>query len=230
MPSIVLEGVVVPYQVEVRPRRQRAAIQINAYHQVTVLLPSGYPPSAVESLIRNKSRWVLAHLAKPIAVPPVKQFLSGEEFLWQGDVFVLQIAPSVPPTPAVGRQGGKIVVASSVPNVRQALIGWYVEQATQVLTLRMNHVSRIMKLSPTRLKISEYKTRWGFCRSDGVIALNWRIVQAPLPVIDYVVVHELAHRRFPHHQAPFWQAVALYDPPYQEHKKWLAVHGPALQW
>lgn len=114
--------------------------------------------------------------------------------------------------------------------VREALTAWFYQQAVELLPQRGDFYAHIVGIGPERLKIAEYKSRWGYCREDGLIALNWRIVQAPLSVIDYVVVHELTHRRYPHHRQMFWQAVEVILPDYEVRKQWLKDHGVELGW
>jgi predicted metal-dependent hydrolase len=114
--------------------------------------------------------------------------------------------------------------------VRIALVGWFYERALEVLPGRVTHYSHRLNAHPKALKIREYKSRWGFCRADGLIALNWRLIQAPLAVIDYVVVHELIHQTYPHHQPTFWAAVKRARPTADHERQWLKTHGRELFW
>jgi hypothetical protein len=87
-----------------------------------------------------------------------------------------------------------------------------------------------MNVKVHALWLADYQGRWGFCRHDGVLGFSWRIVQAPLSVLDYVVVHELAHRRYMHHQRSFWRAVGSVLPDYPRDRLWLRQHGTLLLW
>ena len=79
-----------------------------------------------------------------------------------------------------------------------------------------------------RLAIRDQKTRWGSCSRAGNLNFNWRLVLAPPAVLDYVVVHELAHRVELNHSVRFWRVVARYCPTMDEHRAWLRTHGATL--
>ncbi|MGI9508270.1 MAG: M48 family metallopeptidase [Geminicoccaceae bacterium] len=83
-------------------------------------------------------------------------------------------------------------------------------------------------LTPTALRIKDQKRLWGSCTHAGVINLNWRLILAPVPVFDYVVVHELCHLRHRHHQPPFWRAVGEVMPDFEQHRHWLKTNGHLL--
>ena len=80
----------------------------------------------------------------------------------------------------------------------------------------------------TRVSIRAQKTRWGSCSSRGGISLNWRLIMAPPPVIDYLVIHELCHLRQPNHSPAYWREVARWCPDFRLHRQWLRQHGALL--
>ncbi|NMP24324.1 M48 family metallopeptidase [Sulfobacillus sp. DSM 109850] len=107
---------------------------------------------------------------------------------------------------------------------------WYQREARSHLASRLDWWSRQLGIDYTAMRLSDATGRWGYCRADGVIGLNWRLFQAPVFVIDYVVVHELMHRRYPHHQAAFWRAVRGAYAECDAAKAWLKAHGRSLIW
>ncbi len=239
MPVLTLGTTTIPYTIEERPRRQHPAIQVDADRKVTVLLPLHFPEDQIEPLLARKARWILNHVTAPLPPTPMssKRFVSGEGFLFRGHLLRLKVSTTSAAQPEVTQQGRTLrVTVPTLPApqqsiaVRDVLTQWFYQQAAEVLPQRVNHYAGVVGIGPERLKISEYKSRWGFCREDGLIALNWRIIQAPLPVIDYVVVHELTHRRYPHHRQTFWQAVEAVLPDYEVRKQWLKDHGAELGW
>ncbi len=239
MPIITFGTTTIPYAIEERPRRQHPAIQIDATRQVTVLIPQGFDPNQVEPLLHRKARWLLKHLTTPQQqyTAPAKDFVSGEGFLLRGHPLRLKVQRNDAIEPNVTLEGRKLLVTSPLIRVaqqpilvREILTQWYMQQALELFPERINHYAPMVGASPTRFKIAEYKSRWGFCREDGLIALNWRIIQAPLSVIDYVIVHELTHRRYPHHRQTFWDAVRVILPDFEVRKQWLRDHGAELGW
>lgn len=85
-----------------------------------------------------------------------------------------------------------------------------------------------MEVKHARITIRDQKTRWGSCSSRGNLNFNWRLVMAPPPIIDYVVIHELAHLIELSHSPRFWETVERYCPDHREHRRWLREHGPRL--
>ena len=83
-------------------------------------------------------------------------------------------------------------------------------------------------LVPSALRIKEHKHLWGSCSSKGAVNLNWRLILAPEPVFEYVVVHELCHLRERHHQPAFWRLVGEVLPGYEAQRRWLRAHGQLL--
>src|SRR3954452_5057906 len=81
---------------------------------------------------------------------------------------------------------------------------------------------------PSRIQIRDQRSRWGSCSTRGTLSFNWRLVLAPLDVLDYVVVHELCHLRVPNHSRAFWALVEERGPHWREQRAWLREHGPEL--
>jgi predicted metal-dependent hydrolase len=79
-----------------------------------------------------------------------------------------------------------------------------------------------------RIRIGDQRTLWGSCSSAGTLSFNWRLVLAPLEVLEYVVVHELCHLRIPNHSKRFWTLVERWRPDWRDERDWLRKHGPEL--
>ncbi len=94
---------------------------------------------------------------------------------------------------------------------------------------RLSIRSREMGLAPSRVSIRDQKTKWGACTSRGTVTLNWRLVMAPPEVLDYVVVHELAHLAELNHSPRFWAIVERHCPDWKRHRDWLKANGWRLQ-
>ncbi|MGE0763544.1 MAG: M48 family metallopeptidase [Bdellovibrionales bacterium] len=114
------------------------------------------------------------------------------------------------------------------PEWRQPVRRFFESGGRKLLTSRVEVFSRLMRLQPTGLSFRCQRTRWGSCSSRGKLSLNWRLIAAPVAVLDYVVIHELAHLRFPNHSAKFWCLVQQYCANYEQHNKWLRDNHLAL--
>ena len=99
------------------------------------------------------------------------------------------------------------------------------ERAKSVLTQRTAYFARQIGVTYGRITVRDQKTRWGSCSQTGNLNFNFRLILAPLEVLDYVVVHELCHRRQMNHSTQFWQEVAQVLPDYRKRKAWLTENG-----
>lgn len=104
----------------------------------------------------------------------------------------------------------------------------YIQIAREIFTQKTSYYAQIMNVSYGRISIREQKTRWGSCSSTGNLNFNWRLIFAPESVLDYIVVHELAHRREMNHSAAFYAVVASVLPDYKTSQKWLRENGTKL--
>jgi len=102
-----------------------------------------------------------------------------------------------------------------------ALERWYRMQAAELMKKKVDELSARLGISYTRLTIRGQKTRWGSCSRKGNLSFNWKLLMAPEPVIDYVIIHELTHLREMNHARRFWQLVAEQCPHWRKHRKWL---------
>ena len=114
------------------------------------------------------------------------------------------------------------------PPLSQEERAHYIEIARDIFTRKTEYYARIMGISYNRISIREQKTRWGSCSSKGNLNFNWRLILAPETVLDYVVVHELAHRRQMNHSKAFYDIVAAVLPDYKEARRWLRDNGHTL--
>ena len=99
------------------------------------------------------------------------------------------------------------------------------ERAKSVLAQRTAFFARQIGVTYGRITVRDQKTRWGSCSQTGNLNFNFRLILAPLEVLDYVVVHELCHRRQMNHSTQFWQEVAQVLPDYRKRKAWLTENG-----
>ena len=130
-------------------------------------------------------------------------------------------------------QGAHLQLALPAPAtataIRAATLAWFGRQARHDFTQRLTHFAPLLGVHWRSLRLSSARTRWGSARSDGAIALNWRLLHYAPPVIDYVVVHELAHLRHMNHSAQFWATVAQVLPDYALRRQQLHAQ-PAPLW
>jgi len=167
-------------------------------------------------------------LARLEELYPPRKFVSGEKFLWKGERLPLDVVWSWNRRPRVELSGSGIEMLaplSSGPDERlKSLRLFYKREAKRYLAARVDFWARITGLRPVSLTVRGQRTLWGSCTSEGALNLNWKLMCAPDDVIDYVVVHELAHLREQNHSKRFWAIVAEYFADYKIHREWLKSH------
>lgn len=214
----------------VRTSRKTIALIVNQEGQFIVRAPKRVSNQQIWAFIEQKQEWI----ERKQAAAREKQsrstrhtFAPGETFLYLGNAYPLEIVPAA--RPALVLVGSQFRLASSaVPRGMDVFTRWYREQARQVLEERARMLAERYQLKFERVKISSARTRWGSCSSLGTLSFTWRLVMAPLPVIDYVVVHELAHLVEKNHSSRFWQTVSTMMPDYQAKRRWLKENGSRL--
>ena len=194
---------------------------------LVVTAPRWVTVGAIEAALQSKAAWVLRKLAAVqqhrLIQPPALDWSDAVSVPWLGGVLVVRVGwPGSGLPPAAGRRvaewGGELWVDLPTPvrpaQLRDAVQAWMQQQATAHFTERLNHHAPRLGVRWTRLRLSSAATRWGSAKADGSIRLHWRLMQFPPEVIDYVVVHELAHLRHMDHSPRFWQTVAGVLPDY----------------
>jgi predicted metal-dependent hydrolase len=113
-------------------------------------------------------------------------------------------------------------------DLRPVASAWLRGRATRVLPPRLMALAARFDLTVTHVSVRNQRARWGSCATGGRISLNWRLIQTPAAVCDYVLIHELMHLRQPNHSARFWVLVARACPDHEASRQWLRAHEAAL--
>ena len=189
---------------------------------------------AIQQFIRSKQNWLRKHLRNlPQPSAPLR-LTDGCELPLLGDVYTLRLAQGRSPIQLNDdRQIVLPVAQSHLPlsdTIRNKLVGWYKQQALIHLHAKVTHFAPMLgvKNVADSIKVKHYKRRWGSCDHLGQLSFNWRIIMTPEPVLDYVVVHELAHLLEFNHSARFWQIVETQMPDWKTQQQWLAANGSQL--
>jgi len=111
---------------------------------------------------------------------------------------------------------------------RETFIRWYREHARTILENRVNRYKDRFAAQPTDLKVLDLKYRWGSCSQDGTLNFHWKTILAPMTVVDYIVVHEMAHLIEHNHTPEFWDLVGMVLSDYEKRKGWLERNGKYL--
>jgi predicted metal-dependent hydrolase len=212
----------------VRSKRRTIALIVERDGSLTVRAPKRAALADINSFIREKARWIERTREKLKSIPelPKKHFIDGEKFPFLGDLYELQLVK--PQRPSLRFDAGFYLGHTSQKRGEQVFTRWYKEQALTVISERVNIFSEMHGFVPGRIRITSARTRWGSCSPDGTLNFTWRLILAPLQVVDYVVIHELVHLRVKNHSGRFWKIVQDLAPEYPLQRKWLREHGEKL--
>jgi predicted metal-dependent hydrolase len=222
---IELGGVGVAYVV--KRRRRRGAITLTIDERgLRVGAPSRASHDAIEQLLRRHANWVLKKLAewRQRKVPP-PAWRDGDVLMLLGNPLRLTLLPE---NRQIGADEQRLLIGNATatpPAIAHAVVVWLRQQALPCFRQRIAHYHPQIGVAAPEVRLSDARTRWGSCHSNGRIRLNWRLIQMPLHLIDYVVAHELAHLREMNHSPRFWQTVACMVPDYAARKAEMKTGG-----
>jgi predicted metal-dependent hydrolase len=213
----------------VRSRRKTIAIMIQPDGSLVVRAPLRASLKHIQALVEEKGEWIRRkqeEVRRRVQAQPAHRFVDGECFLYLGQEYPLVVVDGAR-TPL--RLDGNFYLAKiAQPQAAQVFEAWYRAQARQVIGARTVALAQQHGLAFSRLRIMTAHTRWGSCGAGGTLNFNWRLVMAPQPVIDYVILHELAHLKVHNHSPLFWAEVACMLPGYKPLRAWLKAHGQKL--
>lgn len=218
------------YQLERRQRRT-VGLKITA-DGLVVHAPKRLSQSLLESLIAQKADWIQKKLsAQTHNKIPALQWQDGEQLLLLGNTVILATRHDER-SKAVNHAPGVLHLAmpnhNEPPAVARKVLQWYKKQAMTDFARRLEIFSAKLGVALPKLLLSNARTRWGSCNSKREVRLNWRLLQAPPHLINYVICHELAHLKEMNHSAKFWAVVASIYPDYKAAEKELKAWSPKL--
>lgn len=232
-------GETISYQLLWSNRRKTLGIAVQD-NKVIVTAPAGTDEDKVLQIVKEKASWIRKQLSLNDEVHDEsiqKDFISGEKLPYLGRMYrlkVIQTEPKQKPTLRFyqGRFFATVPENISEEDYRTVLYplykAWIKNKAATFTTTRMKRFTLLMQEQPTTIQIREQRQRWGSCTPDGKIILNWHIFLAPTSVIDYILVHELAHLKDMNHSNEFWHTVKVIMPNYEDKKEWLRINGKKL--
>lgn len=210
----------------IRSRRRTLALHITREGQLVVKAPWLIPSVFIRRFVLAKSDWISKNLLKNqnAQANKKKQYTEGEEFIYLGKVYKLHIGnfKEISVTDKLNFPSFLIF------RIKKEIHEWYIKQAKKLITERVKYYAHIMNASFTKIIFSDTISKWGSCNRDNTLQFNWRLVIAPILVIDYVVVHELVHTWEKNHGPKFWSKVSLYKPAYKQYRKWLKDNSRKL--
>jgi predicted metal-dependent hydrolase len=224
--EFVLEGTPVSYLVKRSARRRGITLTIDE-DGLRVAAPWRASQRRIEKLLVEHARWIVRKLAEwRTRRPPPLMWRPGARVMVLGEGVILECDPA---RAATERTSDRLILPLDPlvdPRTLQArVVAWLRDAAYACFIERSVHYAPELAVTVPSIRLSNAKTRWGTCHPDGRVHFNWRLIQMPLALLDYVVVHELAHLRHPNHSPRFWREVERVLPDYTERRRRLRQEG-----
>ena len=227
--TVELAGTPVTYTLKRSNRRRSIGLRIDD-RGLTVNVPLRASEKWLHSVLHDKAHWVIDKLENWRANKPAQpQWVDGQHISFLGKPFILRVFASL--FDALPQLHGvqlfvHVTDSANERIVEQAVTRWYQREAGSLFKERVAHYALLMNVSPRMLKLSAARTQWGSCTTRGSVRLNWQLIRMPLRLIDYVVVHELAHLVEMNHSAAFWRVVKSVCPDYVKLRRELRCWSP----
>ncbi|GMA52274.1 hypothetical protein GCM10025857_36310 [Alicyclobacillus contaminans] len=214
------------------PRRKKTVTLTVERGVVRVLVPADLPEVVLQRILKSREAWIRQQLAKVETVSD--RPWHERSYLFHGKAYPCRYhhQPNQRRWTCTLEDGAFHVsgpkASPAESDIHTALFRWYRMMARRDFLQRLERWRTVIGVTYLRVRIGNQRTRWGSCSSQGSIQLNWRLIQAPPTVIDYVVVHELCHRLEMNHSSRFWNHVERTLPDYRVCREWLKRHGQRL--
>ncbi len=214
----------------IRSRRKTIALQVSHDARLIVRVPFSTSEKLIRKIIYEKRSWILKKQEEAKGKYKKvysKEFVNGEGFLFLGNSYKLYVVDNVEFS-LIFNNENFFLSRKFLNKAKEIFIKWYKKQAYKNFSERIAIYSKISGINYDKLKITNARKRWGSCSSNGNLNFTWRLIMAPLQVIDYVIVHELVHIKERNHSKNFWNKVRIILPYYETQKKWLKKNGHLL--
>ena len=207
------------------------SLRIKDDGKIVIYVPHRTLPEEIERFIEKSRSWVSRKVSeRENSVREAERgFVQGERFLYLGEAYPLSMEANGDKGPPLKLSFGRFILDQDrVNEAKDLFTQWYRAEARENLEGRIDYYSHHLLLFPKAVRITSARSRWGSCSGDNRLSFSWRIIMAPLDVIDYIIIHELAHIREKNHSRRFWSYLESIVPDYKERRNWLKENGYSL--
>jgi len=225
-------AVVLEYTIQRSAKRHKLTITVERDRSVVVHAPEGISDEKIRQAVDTKRQWIYEKTGHPqkyrdLPHPPGKELVSGESALYLGRQYRIEVVRT---DLAEVRFAQSFFISATQGEKRtEALREWYVGKANEKIIPRVKGHARRLGVDVAGGKIVDNRYRWGSCTLKNNVNFNWRLIKAPMFVIDYVIIHELAHLIESNHTPRFWNIVRAQSSTMEKAKAWLKEHGQLLE-
>ncbi|HVY71966.1 MAG TPA: SprT family zinc-dependent metalloprotease [Verrucomicrobiae bacterium] len=227
--SLDVNGRPVPLVFVKHPRARRYVLRLRADGAARVTIPRGGSMVEATRFAASQREWLERQFEKRATQPPrVKEWRAGMEIMLRGEM--LSIQPGTVDEPGLLRLGEMTFrVDDPAADLRRVIEARLWRMAARELPPRVMELAALHGLIVRRVSVRNQKSRWGSCSQRGTVSLNWRLIQTPEFVRDYIILHELMHLRQMNHSSRFWREVKTVCPDYAIAERWLKENGKLLR-
>ena len=213
----------------VRSRRRTIALIVTPEARVIVRAPLKAPAALIDDFVKKQHSWIRKKIGEMKGRPQAvaHSYEEGEIFWFLGRPYPLHIGDDA--EAGIQRTDRLWVSRTVKPDIRHGIQRWYMAEAAKEIHSRCMWFSMMSGYFPASVRITDARQRWGSCNHRGGLNFSWRLIQAPLEIVDYVIVHELVHLRQPDHSRKFWARVEALMPDYERRRKWLRENERLLK-
>jgi predicted metal-dependent hydrolase len=220
------------YTIVRSPKRKKLTITVERDRSVVVHAPEGASEEAIHNAVESRRQWLfdkVNHPQKYADLPhaPGKEVVNGESALYLGREYRIEIEETASGRVEFNRRF--LVPALQQKRRREVLREWYFDRARETVLPRVKQCAEKLGVSYGTASVVDNRFRWGSCTVKDNLSFNWRLIKAPMFVIDYVIIHELAHLMEGNHTPRFWNIVGANCPLSEKAKTWLKEHGQLLE-
>ena len=211
----------VPYEIK-RSKRKTLALEVDSSARLIVRAPLRMSERMIAAFLHEKKSWIAAALQEmeQHAARKQQQYTDGSQLWYKGNAYTIRIIPAATLRIEI-HENDILVHIADARRVKEYVIAWLTRRARQYIIPRTKERATDYGYTIKGIRITSARTRWGSCSGTNAISFSWRLIQAPLPVIEYVIIHELVHTVHKNHGPRFWKQVAKHDPKYRLHRDWL---------
>ena len=235
--SVRYGDTIIDYEVT-RSKRRKKTVQITLTGGgVQVAAPATLPTDELQDIVRNRARWIIGRMSEAALEALPKRFVSGETLPYLGRNVKMVVEQGEVRIPTVHFDHWRFLVdvplgipqTDRTNRIRHSIVQWYRSRAAARLKVGVDRWwARLGNGEKPRILIRDQRSRWGSCAPDGTLRFNWRVVMLEPPLIDYVVVHELAHLTVQNHSKEFWDLMFEVMPDVQHRRRRLREVGRTL--
>ena len=212
-----------------KSERKTLSIYVERDGSLTVRAPKDISPAKLNEVLDEKRQWIrrsMAELEELNRTRVLRQFVNGEGFLYLGKSYRLRIEKGAE-TPLALSRGYFVLAEDHVADAKNRFVVFYKESGRRYVPARVEHFGKKLGVDHGRVRVMDLCNRWA-SRGKSGLNFHWKLMLAPKSIIDYVIVHELAHFIRADHGPRFWEYVEAVMPNYREKKSWLRANGANL--